>query len=349
MIPSRRNNWRDIDKRKVYTSRANNREGVGVTVCVAAMCEFNGHSLIIGASDRMVTAGDIQFEPQQPKIFDITSSIVIMTAGDSAMQAEILQEVRREAHAQVTADPSKWLDVQYIATLYSKYYTMVRLRKAESVVLAPLGLDVDTYISRQKQMSDTFIRQVATELYNFDAPHVAAIITGVDSSGAHIYVAHDADISCLDKVGFAAVGIGSGHADSQFMFSGHTRMRPYPETLLLTYAAKKRAEVAPGVGEATDMFVIGSDVGSYRPLNEVIIGVLETIYKGVREETQKAIDKSEGVIRDIVKAVVESYNQANSEEQATSSDGGDASSDSTDVRGIAETSQPETTGEASAD
>jgi hypothetical protein len=33
------------------------------------------------------------------------------------------------------------------------------------------------------------------------------------------------------------------------MFSGHWPSKPFDGTLLLTYAAKKRAEVAPGVGD----------------------------------------------------------------------------------------------------
>ena len=40
--------------------------GISVTVCVAAICE--GNSYLIGASDRMLTTSDIEFEPQQSKI-----------------------------------------------------------------------------------------------------------------------------------------------------------------------------------------------------------------------------------------------------------------------------------------
>lgn len=326
---------------RLYTPRAHKREEIGVTVCVAAMCEFYGQTLVIGASDRMVTAGDIQFEPQQPKIFDITSSIVIMTAGDSAMQAEILQGVRRDVSMQIAAEPKKWVDLRFAAETYAKHYNEVRSKKAESYVLAPLGLTMDAFISRQGQMSDTFIRQLASELYNFSAPHVEAIITGVDSTGAHIYVANDADISCRDKVGFASIGIGSGHADSQFMFAGHSRNKPYPITVLQTFAAKKRAEVAPGVGEATDMFLIGGAPGTYRAMPDLMLEILEKIYKEVRAETQKAVEKSEGTINEIFKAIAQASTTP-SEEQDTPEDGGagETPSDTKEVRGIPAASEP---------
>ena len=58
-----------------------------------------------------------------------------------------------------------------------------------------------------------------------------------------------ARVACYDMIGFAAIGIGGWHAQSRFMFAKHTRRSPQPETLLLTYSAKKQAEVAPGVGK----------------------------------------------------------------------------------------------------
>ena len=62
-----------------------------MTVCVALLSDDKRS--VVGISDQMVTAADIQFEPPQAKIFPITTSIVIMTAGDSSFNAEILAEV----------------------------------------------------------------------------------------------------------------------------------------------------------------------------------------------------------------------------------------------------------------
>src|SRR6266853_1595139 len=99
-----------------YTYGCLKREVAPVTVCIAAICE-NGK--LIGASDRMLTAGDIQFEPQQSKLVQLTSSMVAMIAGDSALQAEILYGVREEVARKIDADPTRWLRVSDVAEMYS--------------------------------------------------------------------------------------------------------------------------------------------------------------------------------------------------------------------------------------
>src|SRR5215207_7140862 len=71
-----------------------------------------------------------------------------------------------------------------------------------------------------------------------------------------IFVVRDGYLSCEDVVGFASVGSGSRHAESQMMLARHAWNADLDPTLLTTYLAKKRAEVAPGVGTETDMFMI---------------------------------------------------------------------------------------------
>jgi hypothetical protein len=72
----------------------------------------------------------------------------------------------------------------------------------------------------------------------------------------------DGRVSCNDGIGFAAIGIGARHAESQIMLNKHSWNSPSVDSALLGYIAKKRSEVAPGVGEGTDVFTIGPVVGS---------------------------------------------------------------------------------------
>jgi hypothetical protein len=70
-----------------------------MTVCIAARAKMIPKAgdtvgqpvdVIVAAADRMLTAGDVQFEPSAgTKIFTLSSSIFMMTAGDAALQAEI--------------------------------------------------------------------------------------------------------------------------------------------------------------------------------------------------------------------------------------------------------------------
>lgn len=298
-----------------------------VTVCVAAICDT---STVFGAADRMLTAGDVEFEPAQSKIWELTSSIAAMFAGDASLQSEIFQLIDRDVKARVEAEPKNWWTVRDVADLYSKYYAEIRVRRSEKMLLAPLGLDHKTFIERQREMSQSLVRQLATEMINFTMPEVGTIFTGIDSGGAHIYVAHGANVNCADNVGFAAIGIGRWHANSQFMFAQHNKSKPFPETLLLTYAAKKRAEVSPGVGEGTDMFTIGPALGSYMKIYPHVVGSLEKMYRANRTRERRASLRANKEVNEYVEGLIRAATPK--EEQPAQAPGGDAPIDETKPR-----------------
>ena len=73
------------------------------------------------------------------------------------------------------------------------------------------------------------------------------------------------------------------------MLAGHHRESPIPDTLFLTYLAKKRAEVAPGVGKETDMLMAGNKLGSLQNLVQPIVQQMDAIYKDYRNQEQQAL------------------------------------------------------------
>jgi hypothetical protein len=80
----------ELKRSMIHAARKQGR--VPVTVCVAAMCAEN---ILIGASDRMLTAGDVEFEPDTAKIYSLSNSAVAMIAGEASLQIEILQSLYR--------------------------------------------------------------------------------------------------------------------------------------------------------------------------------------------------------------------------------------------------------------
>jgi hypothetical protein len=271
---------------------------VPLTVCIAAIC---GKNSIFGACDRMLTSGDIEFEPAldaiskpiisypgsmgfntNAKIFPLTNSIVALTAGDSGLQEEILQSVCAVIQSKLQEPPPRWYTVREAVDVYLWCYDLAKAKRAQSAIYAPLGLDKKTFIERQGQMSDGFVSEITKQLQRFDSIFadsygVETILTGIDEDGGlrrpHIYSVIKSTrgdvVTCCDSVGFAAIGSGARHAESQFMMAGHTPFSELPETLFLTYLAKKRSEVAPGVGEGTDMFAIGPQPGSFAMLGNI--------------------------------------------------------------------------------
>ena len=269
----------------------------------------------------MLTAGDmIEFEPPQSKIWALTSSIIAMASADTGIQTEILKNVDVEVKARILSEPSKWWRVRDVAELYNHHYSEIKLKRAENVILKPLGLNRDSFIARQQEMEPEFVNKVATDLADFKLSRVSAIFAGIDNDGpqskiddqlvySHIYSANGSEITCQDTIAFAAIGIGGWHAESQFMFARHTRQRKFPETLLLAYSAKKYAEVAPGVGKYTDMFSIGPGLGVSAYLEPHIINGLEHLYQKNRKEIDKLTKRAERTAKEYIEQIARSTTQ----------------------------------------
>jgi hypothetical protein len=203
-----------------------------------------------------------------------------------------------------------------------KHYNRAKLRRAESAILAPLGLDGASFIERQRQMAPKIAESLTRELLTFQIADVATIITGIDASGGHIYVVENGDLSCRDNIGFAAIGAGYWHANSHLMFTGYTRHKFMPETMLAAYSAKKRAEVAPGVGEATDMFLIGPLMGSYNTISEAVQLRLGGIFQAEEDAVATAHENAltgvtEYVVEVIRETMAKAAESAGAPEQAT--------------------------------
>jgi hypothetical protein len=312
-----------------------------LTVCIAAICNFK--NTIFGACDRMMTSGDIEFEPNlaisesppvnlwdnaNPKIYIATSSIVFLTAGDSGLQTEIMTDAILDVRERIKRDPDKWVDVKDAVESYLNAYNKAKAARVRDAVLIARGLDANTFISRQSEMRSEFIldttRQINRCESDFREVHgIETIITGIDNSGSHIYAvfksANGDHVTCCDSIGFAAVGIGGRHAESQFMMAGHNPHSNREETLLLTYMAKKRSEVAPGVGHETDMFVIGPTPGSVAMMENIPdfdMKKIDSIYKKMEQEQAKRFQAAKEKTKEYIAAMFAARAKAQQQQQS---------------------------------
>lgn len=146
-----------------------------VTVCIAALFRFNyaliGSTPDVGTaaltlSDRMVTAGDVQYEPQQLKIAHITPRTIIMIAGEYSVHSQALLAT----HRQVRSDPS--VSPYNISLIYGQSLQAVRQKQGEDILLAPIGLNTETFLAQQKDMSDRFVDSMTIQLQGFAGPDV---------------------------------------------------------------------------------------------------------------------------------------------------------------------------------
>lgn len=274
-----------------------------VTVCIAAI--HNGNA-VLGASDRMVTASDIEFQPPQSKIWQITSSIVVMTAGDSNIQTQVYSKTLEIVFERIKSNPQKWVAVVDVADIYSNCFLNLKTKLSEKEILSPHGLTHETFIARQKEMTPDFIERITYKIERFSIGIIETIITGVDETGPHIFVIRNGKVSCADKIGFDSIGIGSNHALSHFMLSAYTGNASVSKALLTIHHAKKNSEVSPGVGEQTDMFNIGPKLGSYLLISQPglkldIVKDLNAFYDECEQQKKVLDENNEKKIADYIK------------------------------------------------
>ena len=219
------------------------------------------------------------------------------------LQSEIIQAALAEISEKIQQDPSTWLTIKLMAEVYKSHLDAAVRARAERRVLAPFGLTVAMFLARQPEFSDVFIRDISKELLNYDGPDVAGIVCGIDTSGPHIFVVDNNSFSCRDHVGFAAIGAGYWHANSQMMGFSHSPQSSLADTLLNVFFAKKRAEIAPGVGRATDMYIVTA-LGSSSTLRDTVAQELEKRYAEERRRQQRVADTSRRKINTFVQGIL---------------------------------------------
>ncbi len=270
-----------------------------MTVCIAAICKaVTEGNMIVGASDRLITYGDTEYEQAEPKILQLASNTVALISGSPEDHVTIRS--RTLARTALLINPT----VEQIAGAYADEFATLRRQRAEKRYLIPLGLSAWTFLNNQTNLAPETARKLMEQLAEEDLDS-AAIITGVDQFGAHIYGVDDpGEATCYDLDGWAAIGSGWRHADLQFISDKYHRDWPFDEAFLLAYLAKKKADITPGVGTSTDLFWIVPGPGGYvllPPEAEIV-----TLVRGLHDEIEKKATELGNTARKKIREYVQS-------------------------------------------
>jgi 20S proteasome alpha/beta subunit len=296
-----------------------------VTVCIAALCKWNyapkdkpedWGMVAITASDRMITFGDVQYEPNQTKVAQMTKQTMLLISGDYALHSEAIRNAQRELMNRQNASPRD------VALIYGRQMQAIKRRHAEDIYLAPLGLNTDLLAAQQKEMSDGLVSALVAQMQEYRGEEVDALIVGIENGHATIYhVDTRGTATCADDVGFAAIGIGAWHARSQLMQARYTNAALYYPALAAVYAAKKAADISPGVGTTTDIHI------AFRGQTERLLP--DTLQKLVELYDKYVVDRSAlgaGAVESLINFVIEQDKKRDDETEKNQS-GGDAKAD----------------------
>jgi 20S proteasome alpha/beta subunit len=262
----------------------------------------------------MITAGDVQYEPAQTKVAYVSQEIFILIAGDYAIHSQAIRDTVQ--HFKIT----KGATPQLVAEQYARAIQRIKTKHAEEIFLAPLGLNTDTFLAQQKDMSDIFVSRISDQLQSYRGEDAEALVVGIAGGEARLYgVDSDGRARCYDDVGFAAIGIGAWHAKSALMQAGYRNTSNFAPALAATFAAKKVAETAPGVGSHTDINIVLKDQIVRLPdsVDEKLQEIYRSYQEGWRALTFRAIDDLQGFINEPPKS-------GGSDERPETISGGDA-------------------------
>lgn len=258
-----------------------------MTICMAATCcgaDGKAGGTVVVASDRMITMGGLtEFEHDVPKITQVGPRIVTLVAGDAPRGSELVRLLGPIADA---------TPVRTVAEQLAEKYAKLRRSIVNAVFFLPRGLSVEAFYEGgvQQRLIGPIAGQLDQQVAAF-ALGIEVLIAGVDEQGAHLYLARDPGglLDDFEHVGFAAVGSGALHALQSLIGFEHAPSRSLKETVFRVFASKRRAEVAPGVGKVTDLWIIEPE--RVTRLGQVALDRLDALYQEYERPTRAELDK----------------------------------------------------------
>jgi hypothetical protein len=225
----------------------------------------------------MLTGRDVEFEQDIRKFESITNGCIALSAGSALDKVDLIRRCRAEVS--IASSPS----IGDIVSSIKNCYVALRVQKAEELYLKPLGLTLSDFLRAQGQLAPDLVLRQTYSIEN-EGLGVELLITGVDSSGGHIYLVTDPGVSrCYDAVGFCAIGSGEHHAELAFIRSNFSEAFSLQQALFLAYRAKRDAEAAPGVGgQFTDLAYL--DGQGLHVVSEPNVQVLVKAYEMVQKQ-----------------------------------------------------------------
>lgn len=248
-----------------------------MTQLVGAICDKG--KTVITVSDRMVTTGDMTVSWEQPlqKFNTVSEKAVVLTAG-TVHKPDLLRKASNR-----TKGREEILD---IANILKECYQDARKQEIIDNVLIPIGgiKTFEEWHQKQSNLHFNIVEEIqkGIKFYNI---HCRWLLAGVDTEGHLIDITNPGIFHSWDNMSFCCIGMGERHADNVFAWYKYSRDFPLNESIYIAFEAKKRAELAGGVGESSDILVIKEEGISL--VTDKTKEILEEIYNAKESEASR--------------------------------------------------------------
>ncbi len=249
-----------------------------MTQIVGVICEKG--QKVITVSDRMVSTADmtLAFEQPRTKAVKLSEKAIVLTAG-TVHEPDLIVQARREARGKDT--------ILETAEALKDVFQQIREKHIVDEVLRPwTGIkSFAEWHTKQKSLHDMTVMNVSEAISHYELG-LSLLLAGVDSEGHLIRIGDPGTYRSFDSLSYCCIGMGERHADTVFAWYRYSKEFCLTEALYIAFEAKKRAEMAGGVGQSTDILII--DAGGIKEVSQETIIKLEGVYIDRTEKVGKA-------------------------------------------------------------
>ena len=262
-----------------------------MTICIAAICD---EKYVVVVTDRMITVivPNIEYEQRgRTKAIEVTPNCIATTAGSALAYTPIFRD------AKIDIDKGSIKAIGAIAEITRRSYTKARDQVLEEAILGSVGLSLDTFYERNKDLQPSLAANIFQRMQTFKHP-LWIIIAGADDTGGHIWhIETPGRKVSFDNMGFHAIGSGQHHAISTFIANEFDPTIDLSHGVAIAFEAKRRSEKATGVGKSTDLLII--DKNGHRRLTDKEIEKLNEIYEKRLEIEKAAVTELDKMIKNL--------------------------------------------------
>lgn len=218
-----------------------------MTVGIGAICDEG--RVIIVATDRLVTAGGVEFEGDVRKITPVGPRIVAASTGTQSDTWHIFKRAKFPKQSVKS--------VPHLAKKLLKAREQFRSKQVEYLFTKRnLGLTLRQFGKRSVKLATPIYQDVYQRILSFSGNMF--LLAGFDADGAHLLTIGETGalpVSHSDP-SFTTIGCGNAESHSAMIRFGYSRTTPLPQALIQVFEAKRAAEYVTGVGDTTDIAII---------------------------------------------------------------------------------------------
>ena len=254
-----------------------------MTICIAALA--NKEKSVVLASDKMVSQHMplMEYEHTVEKIVRINEHFYVLIAGVVNHAVAILDCARSEIRENSGYDEK--------FEIMKKVYIEYRDQRIVDEILRPQGIhSIDDFQSKHQILLPNISSSVQHLIAQVNLG-ITLILVALDQhqQRCHIRVlSHPGHL--FRPLEYASIGTGDMHAAQSLIGARYQKEKELEVVTYLVYEAKRRAEVAPGVGSLTEMIVLSvGDTVTGRKLGVDDINKLAKVYDIINKRDENSI------------------------------------------------------------